>query len=64
MAFRLVLAAKDLRLALDLGKSLGLDMAQAEVNLEVMAAAIAAGYGDHDMSAVAEYLRYHSQEAY
>ena len=62
VAFRLVLARKDLRLALDLAESLGMDMAQARVNLEVTEAAIAGGYGDHDMSAVAEYLRHHSQE--
>lgn len=57
VAFRMVLAKKDLLLALALAEQLGADMAQARVNLEVIEAAIAAGYGDHDMSAVAEYLR-------
>ena len=58
-----MLARKDLRLALDLASSLGMDMEQAKVNLEVTEAAIADGYGDHDMSAVAEYLRHRSQES-
>jgi 3-hydroxyisobutyrate dehydrogenase-like beta-hydroxyacid dehydrogenase len=63
VAFRLVLEQKDLRLALDLAESLGVHLEQTRVNLEVTQAAIAAGYGDHDVSAVAEYLRHCSEEA-
>jgi 3-hydroxyisobutyrate dehydrogenase-like beta-hydroxyacid dehydrogenase len=62
VAFRLVLERKDLLLALDVAESLGLDLAQARVNLTVVDAAIAAGYGDHDMSAVADYLRHGDEE--
>ena len=63
VAFRLVLTRKDLRLVLDLAESVGMDMTQAKVNLEVVEAAIAAGYGDHDTSAVAEYLRHRDKGA-
>jgi 3-hydroxyisobutyrate dehydrogenase-like beta-hydroxyacid dehydrogenase len=63
VALRMVLAKKDMLLALGLAGNLGADMPQAKVNLEVMEEAIAAGYGDHDMSAVAEYLRHGSLES-
>jgi 3-hydroxyisobutyrate dehydrogenase-like beta-hydroxyacid dehydrogenase len=58
VAFRLVLAKKDLNLALDLGESLGMEMAQTAATLDVVESAIAAGYGDHDVSAVSEFLRH------
>jgi 3-hydroxyisobutyrate dehydrogenase/2-hydroxy-3-oxopropionate reductase len=54
---RLVLAEKDLDLILGLGRLLGAALPQAEVNAEVARAAEGAGYGDHDISVVAEYLR-------
>jgi 3-hydroxyisobutyrate dehydrogenase-like beta-hydroxyacid dehydrogenase len=56
-AFALRLAAKDLRLITALADDVGAPMPQAEVNLSVAAAAVAAGFADDDMSAVARYLR-------
>lgn len=61
VALRLVLERKDLLLVLDLAQHLDLEVSQARVNLAVAEAAIAAGYGDHDMSAVAEFLRHGSR---
>lgn len=57
VAFRMVLARKDLDLALDLAGSVGAALPQGETNRTVIGAAIEAGFGDHDMSAVAQYLR-------
>ena len=57
VAFRMVLAKKDLDLALDLARSAGASMPQAVLNRSELVEAISAGFGDHDMSAVAEYLR-------
>lgn len=57
VAFRTVLAKKDLDLALDLAASVGTAMPQAALNRAQVVDAIEAGFGDHDMSAVAEYLR-------
>ncbi|GAA1007939.1 3-hydroxyisobutyrate dehydrogenase [Acrocarpospora pleiomorpha] len=57
VAFRLELAAKDLRLALELADKVGAELPQARVNREVLGAAMAAGFGDADESAVAQYLR-------
>ena len=57
VAFRMVLAKKDLDLALDLAGSAGASMPQAVLNRSELVEAITAGFGDHDMSAVAEYLR-------
>ena len=57
VAFRMVLARKDLDLALDLAGRVGAAMPQGQLNRTVIAEAIEAGFGDHDMSAVAEYLR-------
>ena len=55
--FRLRLAVKDLRLALDLAAELGAPMEQAALNRDVLERAVAAGFGDLDESAVAAYLR-------
>ena len=55
--FRLDLAIKDLRLALDLAEEAGLDLPQATVNHRSLQAASAAGFGDYDVSGVAELLR-------
>ena len=63
VAFRMVLAKKDLDLALDLAGSVGASMPQAVLNRSELVDAIAAGFGDHDMSAVAEYLRAALDEA-
>ncbi|MDE0170433.1 MAG: NAD(P)-dependent oxidoreductase [bacterium] len=57
VAFRMVLARKDLDLALGLAESAGASMPQAVLNRSELHDAIGAGFGDHDMSAVAEYLR-------
>jgi len=57
VAFSLELVAKDLDLARQLAARLSVSMPQADTNRGVTAAAIAAGLGERDMSAVAEYLR-------
>ena len=57
VAFRMVLARKDLDLALALAESVGAQLPQAVLNRSEIEDAIIAGFGDHDMSAVAEYLR-------
>ena len=56
-AFLLRLAAKDLRLALELADRVGAVMPQARTNLVGVEEAAAAGYGERDMSALAAYLR-------
>lgn len=63
VAFRMVLAKKDLDLALDLARSAGAAMPQAVLNRSELVEAISAGFGDQDMSAVAEYLRTALNEA-
>lgn len=57
VAFSLDLVAKDLRLILGLADRLGVPMAQGAVNAAVANAAIEAGLGGADMSALAVYLR-------
>jgi 3-hydroxyisobutyrate dehydrogenase/2-hydroxy-3-oxopropionate reductase len=57
VAFSLDLVAKDLRLILGLAEHVGAEMPQGAANLALTDSAIAAGLGDHDMSAIAEYLR-------
>ncbi|HEY2956915.1 MAG TPA: NAD(P)-dependent oxidoreductase [Actinomycetota bacterium] len=57
VAFSLGLVAKDLDLALDLAAQAGATMEQAATNRRVVGAAVAAGLGDHDLSALATYLR-------
>ncbi len=57
VAFSLDLVAKDLELITGLGDRVGAPMAQAELGLSLVRAAIAAGFGDADLSAVAVYLR-------
>lgn len=57
VAFRAVLAKKDLDLVLDLAASVGASMPQANLNRSQMVDTIEAGFGERDMSAVAEYLR-------
>jgi 3-hydroxyisobutyrate dehydrogenase-like beta-hydroxyacid dehydrogenase len=56
-AFTLDLVGKDLDLLLALAGRGGVPVRQAEVNRAAVAAASAAGFGDRDMSAVAEHLR-------
>ena len=57
VAFRLDLAAKDIRLALALAADVGADLPQARTNLDVLALAIDAGFAERDETALAEYLR-------
>lgn len=57
VTFRLELAAKDLRLALELARQVGARLPQTRTNLGVLDDAVAAGFGDDDESAVAQHLR-------
>jgi 3-hydroxyisobutyrate dehydrogenase-like beta-hydroxyacid dehydrogenase len=57
VAFRLDLAAKDIRLALALAADVGADLPQARTNLDVLTRAVDAGFEDRDETALAEYLR-------
>lgn len=57
VAFSIDLVAKDLQLILDLAGRVGAPMLQGEANREVTRAAIEAGLGAADMSALATHLR-------
>ena len=57
VAFRLDLAKKDLQMILALAAAVGQPMPQTELNARVLGDAALAGFGDDDISAVAEYLR-------
>lgn len=57
VAFRLELAAKDLRLAKEAAGRAGARLPQTETNLAVLEQAVEAGYADLDESGLAEYLR-------
>jgi 3-hydroxyisobutyrate dehydrogenase-like beta-hydroxyacid dehydrogenase len=57
VAFRMELAAKDLRLIRRLADQSGAPIPQMATNLEVIEAAITKGHGEDDMSAVAVHLR-------
>jgi 3-hydroxyisobutyrate dehydrogenase-like beta-hydroxyacid dehydrogenase len=57
VAMRMVLAVKDLDLALALGKEVGAPLAQAQLNRDIYQEASSAGFADWDMSAVAHYFR-------
>lgn len=57
VAFSLDLVAKDQVLIGALAESVGASMPQAEATRDLVAAAVAAGFGDADMSAVAPFLR-------
>lgn len=56
-AFSIELMAKDLGLVHALAESVGATMPQSDTNRAVTAAAVAAGMGDRDLSALAEHLR-------
>ena len=62
VAFSLDLVAKDLDLILALAARVGARVPQATANRQVAAAAIAAGYGDDDLAALATYLAGSGQE--
>jgi 3-hydroxyisobutyrate dehydrogenase-like beta-hydroxyacid dehydrogenase len=57
VAFTLDLVAKDLALVLALAERVGVRLPQATANSEAALAAVAAGLGERDMSALAEALR-------
>jgi 3-hydroxyisobutyrate dehydrogenase len=57
VAFSLNLVAKDLDLILELARRVGASMEQAAANREAVRRALAVGFGDADISAIAEYLR-------
>ena len=57
VAFALDLVAKDLDLALDLASEVGASTSQLATNRSVVGEAIAAGYGEADLSAIAQHLR-------
>lgn len=57
VAFSLDLVAKDLELITALGRRVGAPQAQAEVGLELVKEAIAAGMGEADLSALAVFMR-------
>ena len=57
VALRLRLAEKDCDLILQLAADVGQSMPQTERNLEILRRAAEAGFGEDDVSAVAEYLR-------
>jgi 3-hydroxyisobutyrate dehydrogenase/2-hydroxy-3-oxopropionate reductase len=57
VAFSLDLVAKDLELITGLGEKVGARMDQAAAGLGIVRKAIEEGLGDHDLSAVAVYLR-------
>ena len=57
VAFSLDLVAKDLELITGLARKVGLRMDQANVDLEIVRRAVAAGMGDRDLSAIAVLLR-------
>jgi 3-hydroxyisobutyrate dehydrogenase-like beta-hydroxyacid dehydrogenase len=57
VAFSIDLVRKDLELITGLAARVGAPMRQAATGLDVVRDAIAAGYGEADLSAIAEYLR-------
>lgn len=57
VAFSLDLVAKDLELITGLGERVGAPMRQALTSLEVVRSAIAAGFGERDLSQIAVFLR-------
>jgi len=58
VAFALDLVAKDLRLISDLAGSVGARMHQAGATADIVAEAVREGYGQRDMSAIADLLRH------
>lgn len=57
VAFSIELVEKDLELITALGTRVGAPMRQATTALEIVRGALADGYGERDLSAIAEYLR-------
>lgn len=63
-ALSLRLAAKDVQLILGLAASLEVELPQAKTNLAVLDEAVAAGFAEADVSAIAELLRQRSNGGY
>jgi 3-hydroxyisobutyrate dehydrogenase len=57
VAFTLDLVAKDLALIAGLADRVGAPMAQSSTNLDLVRRAVAGGYGERDLSAIAVFLR-------
>ena len=57
VAFSLDLVAKDLELITGLGERVGAPMRQAATSLDIVRSAIANGFGERDLSAIAVFLR-------
>jgi 3-hydroxyisobutyrate dehydrogenase-like beta-hydroxyacid dehydrogenase len=57
VAFSLDLVAKDLELITGLGERVGAPMRQAATTLDIVRSAIANGFGERDLSAIAVFLR-------
>jgi len=57
VSFALSLARKDVALAMDLAAELDVPMPQAQLTLELLRTAEAAGFGERDMASVINYLR-------
>lgn len=57
VAFTLDLVAKDLELITGLGATVGVSMQQAKTDLDIVRQAIESGMGNHDLSAIAVFLR-------
>ncbi len=62
VAFSLDLVAKDLELITALARAVGMRMDQAEMDLEIVRRAVAAGMGERDLSAIAVLLREESSD--
>jgi 3-hydroxyisobutyrate dehydrogenase-like beta-hydroxyacid dehydrogenase len=60
VAFSIDLVGKDLGLILGLAAQCGAPMEQATTNRQVVEAAVAAGFGDRDLSELASFLRVRS----
>jgi 3-hydroxyisobutyrate dehydrogenase-like beta-hydroxyacid dehydrogenase len=57
VSFSVRLGEKDMRLTVELAELVGAPMPQAQTNLAVARAAAEAGFAEHDVSAIAQYLR-------
>jgi 3-hydroxyisobutyrate dehydrogenase/2-hydroxy-3-oxopropionate reductase len=57
VAFSLDLVAKDLELITALGERVGAPMRQARTSLDIVRDAVASGFAERDLSAIAVYLR-------
>lgn len=63
VSFTIRLTEKDLRLTAELADQVGAPMPQAKLNREIAQEAIEGGFGERDVSAIAEYLRHRASRA-